>query len=133
MTVPVTAHDGRTLALVPDDADLRPAVVRAPRPRGDLGELAALVELLVATVEARIRRLEQQVEAERGRGAAMIARLQAELAEQTAQSDLLLVELEQARTAHQEALEAAEALRQTDNARRAKGRLRRVLAAWHGQ
>jgi hypothetical protein len=67
------------------------------------------------------------------RAAAMIARLQAELAEQTAQSDLLLVELEQARTAHQEALEADEALRQTDNARRAKGRLRRVLAAWHGQ
>jgi hypothetical protein len=65
------------------------------------------------------------------RAAAMIARLQAELAEQTAQSDLLLVELEQARTAHQEALEADEALRQTQIT--PDGRKDAFAASWqHG-
>ena len=134
--------DGRTLVQVPDDADIRPASDRACAPDGDRpvgpGELAALVELLTAA-EVRVRRLEQLAETERDRAVhaeAMTAQVKAELAGQTARSDRLQAELEQARAAGSEQLasanmRAAKAEARADRAEQAKAAERASLRAEH--
>jgi hypothetical protein len=93
--------------------------------------------------EARADRLDQALTGERARAEALRDRvegLQAELAKAVEEGDALTVETaelnaqaRQAQVVAREAQDAAEALRQAEAARRGRGRLARLRAAWRGE
>jgi hypothetical protein len=97
----------------------------------------------VSTLEVAVSTLREQLERERGRtdraeeraGKAEegreVERKRANQAE--AETGTLRLQLEQARREAQDAISAAEALRQADAARRRQGVLARVVAAWRGE
>jgi chromosome segregation ATPase len=149
-------NDGRTRVLVSDEVFVEPVkegghALNEKLNRTD--DLTGLVALLTAA-EARVSRLEGQLEAERDRvneARSEVARLRSEMAELTARAD----RTEQASTAAQteaaqlreavtkadndraaavaiadEAVRAAEELRQAAETRRGRGRWARLRAAW---
>ena len=81
-------------------------------------------------------RAEAAVAGERSRSDVLRSRLN-EMIEARAEADRAIAEerlrADAAHAAAQAAQQAAEQLRQADEARRARGRLRRVLAAWRGE
>jgi hypothetical protein len=131
-------NDGRTRVLVPDRALQNP--VDRPgqdRPNGTR-DLTGLVDLLTAA-EARISRLERQVEAERVRVdesrseadglRAELTIVQACLTAQTDRADEVGLRAEAAENQAQELRQAFEDLQATDSARRSARLPTRLLAA----
>jgi chromosome segregation ATPase len=151
-------NDGRTRVLVSDQVFVEP--VRADQEGvndrvNKTGDLTRLVTLLTAA-EARVSRLEGQLEAERDRvneARSEAARLRVEVAELTARTDRAEQALDSAESradaaearaqaaeagaaeAHQHAREAEDALaavRRAEEERKARGRWARLRAAWRG-
>ena len=97
--------------------------------------IAVLREQLAAERQGK-ERAEAAVAGERSRSDVLRSRLD-EMIEARAEADRAIAEerlrADAAHAAAQAAQQAAEQLRQADEARRARGRLRRVLAAWRGE
>jgi hypothetical protein len=131
-------NDGRTRVLVPVEVFVEPVRETEDwvnRRVNKTGDLTGLVALLTAA-EARISRLEGQLEAEcdRVNGArSEVDRLRVEIAELTAQTDRAKQASTEAEAAARIAVDALKAARQAEEAWKARGRLRRVLAAWRGR
>jgi hypothetical protein len=131
-------NDGRTLVLVPDEADLRPGGDRVARPAGDhpsdRAETGLLTGLLTAA-EGRAERAEQRTE-EASRRAdnalALADRLGAMLGDEGARARRAEARADEAHAEAEKARERAERVEQAEAARRAKRRLRRVWEAWRG-
>jgi type IV secretory pathway TrbL component len=138
-------NDGRTLVLVPGGADEQPPG-RTPAHGALIETLREAIALLGEQLQAERSRADSdraEIAAGRARAdadrieivrltenlaekQAMAATAQAELAEQRARAD----KAEQTVRAGQE---TAEALRQADEARKARGRLRRAWDGWRGR
>ena len=131
-------NDGRARVLVPDRAFVEPVGQSSDRVNDGVnktGDLSGLVALLTAA-EARISRLEKQVEAERDRvneARSEVDRLRGEVTDLTARADRAEQASTLADAARQEAVQATEALRRADADRKARGLLARLRAAWRGE
>ena len=156
-------NDGRTLALVPDDAELRPAGDRASGPAGDretdrdetaltdllTGALTALEDAVSVLREqldaanaradaerARADRSDAAVAGERSRSDVLRSRLD-EMIEARAEADRAIAEerlrADAAHTTAHAAQQAAEELRRADEARKARGLLAQLRSAWRGE
>jgi chromosome segregation ATPase len=146
-------NDGRTLAMVPDDVDLRPAGARAGGPAGDHApdrDETALTGLLtgaLATLEGAVEALREQLDAtnaravraeadradERRRADDLRAQIDVLNVEMTARRAGLEADLEAARRRAQEAQRDADALRAIDDRRMAMSRWGRAWEAWRGR
>jgi chromosome segregation ATPase len=105
------------------------------RPNSGATVLSGLVILLTAA-EARISRLEKQVEAERDRvneARSEVDRLRGEVTDLTARADQAEQASTLADTARQEAVQVTAALRRADADRKARGLVARLRAAWRGE
>jgi septal ring factor EnvC (AmiA/AmiB activator) len=135
-------NDGRTRVLVPDRALQHPVDKPGQDRANETDRLTGLVELLTAA-EARVSRLEQQLEAERARAdearteagqlRAELMVTQSDLSARTVQVDETRSERDQARAEAQKAEQTVEELRRADEARSARGRWARLRAAWRGE
>jgi hypothetical protein len=106
-------------------AQLDAAMVQARQAGGEVQEALRTAEAASADRRsAEIARDEERMRADGLKG--LLEATQLELAEQRALTD-------QADDARQEAHDAAEALRQADEARKARGRLRRAWDGWRGR
>jgi hypothetical protein len=131
-------NDGRTRVLVPD----RVFVESVGRDDGEVndqvnktGDLTGLVMLLTAA-EARISRLEKQLEAEYDRvneARSEADRLRGAVGELTAQTDRAKQASTEAEQAARIATDALKALRQAEEVRKGRGRLRRAWDGWRGK
>ena len=112
-------NDGRARVLVPDRAFVEPVGQSSDRVNDGVnktGDLSGLVALLTAA-EARISRLEKQVEAERNRvneARSEVDLLRGEVTDLTARADRAEQASTLADTARQEAVQATAALRRAD-------------------
>ena len=124
-------NDGRARVLVPDRAFVEPIVQGLDRVNDEVnrtGDLSGLVALLTAA-EARISRLEKQVEAERDRvneARSEVDRLRGEVTDLTARADRAEQALTLADAARQDAVQATETLRRAEPPTGRRGGL------WHG-
>ena len=135
-------NDGRTLALVPEDADLRPGGAHAVPPEDDRADgegedraVTAMLTGLLAEATARADRAEERADAANGRADAALAladRLTAQVADACARAERAESERDAARAAATEALQAAEDLRAAERAWWGRGRWARLRAAWRG-
>jgi hypothetical protein len=131
-------NDGRARVLVPDQAFVEPVGHGSDRVKDGVnktGDLSGLVALLTAA-EARISRLEKQVEAERDRvneARSEVDRLRGEVTDLTARADRAEQASTLADAARQEAVQATEALRRADADRETRGLVARLRAAWRGE
>jgi hypothetical protein len=154
-------NDGRARILVPDRVFVEPVGQEADGVNEGVnktGDMTGLVALLTAA-EARVSRLEKQVEAERDRvneARSEVNRLRMEVTDLTARADraeqastradqaeagrveatdqlaLVRAALDQAQAEARKARDAAEALRKADSDRKARGLVARLRAAWRG-
>ncbi len=128
------------------EANRRAAEGRADQADADQRAAIALTDqtvTLLTDAMARADQAEQGRDAERTRVDALADRLhevQVELAKAEAEGDALTIEtaeltaqVKQARASEQAAQNRAEALLQADAARRGRGRLARLRAAWRGE
>jgi len=131
-------NDGRTRVLVPDRVLVEPVT---PEEEGvnervnRTGDVTGLVALLTAA-EARVTRLEGQLQAERDRvneARSEVNRLRSEVADQTARADRAEQASTTARAEARDALQAADDLRRRESAWWQQGRWRRLRAAWRGE
>jgi hypothetical protein len=138
-------NDGRTLVLVPDGADEQPPG-RSPAHGTLIETLREAVALLGEQLQAERSRADSaRAELEAGRARAdtdrtEIARITGEMAEIRASEAVQRVRADKAertvREAEQATRIAEDALnvaRQADEARRARGRWARLMAAWRGE
>ena len=131
-------NDGRTRVLVPVEVlveSVRPDEDRVNHQVDRTGDLTGLVALLTAA-EARVSRLEKQLEAERDRvneARSEVDRLRAEAAELTAQTDQAKQVSTEAEQAARIATDALNAARRAEEARKARGLVARLRAAWQGE
>jgi hypothetical protein len=131
-------NDGRTRVLVPVEVfvePVRPDEDRVNDQADRTGDLTGLVALLTAS-EARVSRLEKQLEAERDRvneARSEAVRLRGEIADLTAQTDRARQASTEAEQAARIATDALSVARRAEEARKGRGRLRRAWDGWRGR
>jgi hypothetical protein len=131
-------NDGRTRVLVPVEVfvePVRPDEDRVNDQADRTGDLTGLVALLTAS-EARVSRLEKQLEAERDRvneARSEAVRLRGEIADLTAQTDRARQASTEAEQAARIATDALNVARRAEEARKGRGRLRRAWDGWRGR
>jgi peptidoglycan hydrolase CwlO-like protein len=127
-------NDGRARVLVPDRVLVEPVEPDAGGVNEQVnktGDLTGLVTLLTAS-EARVSRLEKQLEAERDRvneARSEVNRLRGEVTDLTTRADRAEQASTVANAARQAAEQAADALRAAEAERQARGLLARLRAA----
>ena len=131
-------NDGRTRVLVPVEVLVEPVSTDEAGVNDQVNrtsDVTGLVALLTAA-EARVSRLERQVEAERDRvneARSEVDRLRAEVTDLTAQTDRAKQVSAEAEQAARIATDALNAARRAEEVRKARGRLRRAWDGWRGR